>query len=207
MSSRLVRGDIEAIVAPLAWSLSGRDRMAEEAVTKELHDPRVEQALQREIDNALQRGFREGREEASREFEMQIEPLAARLEEIVAAFAGPREGERRDREEQLVDLSIAVSRRILHRELAVDPEAVRALVKAAMDRIESREIRRIRTHPAHRDFVQSVLERARPDRSIELVADETLRQGSLLFETEHGDLDASVDSQLEEIRRGLVDRL
>jgi flagellar biosynthesis/type III secretory pathway protein FliH len=51
------------------------------------------------------------------------------------------------------------------------------------------------------------LDRARPDRNIELVADETLGQGSLLFETEHGDLDASVDSQLEEIRRGLVDRL
>jgi flagellar assembly protein FliH len=207
MSSRLVRGDIEAIIAPLVWSISGRDHVAGEAATKELPNPQMEQALEREVDNARQRGFREGRAEAGREYEMQIEPLAARLEEIVAAFAGPREGERRDREEQLVELSIAVSRRILHRELTVDPDAVRALVKAALDRIESRELRRVRTHPAHRDFVQSVLDRARPDRNIELVADETLGQGSLLFETEHGDLDASVDSQLEEIRRGLVDRL
>jgi flagellar assembly protein FliH len=207
MSSRLVRGDIEAIVAPLVWSLAGRDREAAEAALKDLADSEAGRTLEREIESARQRGFQEGRAEAGREYKMQIEPLASRLEEIVAGFAGPRDSELRDREEQLVELSIAVSRRILHRELAVDPEAVRALVRAALDRIESREIRRIRTHPAHRDFVQSVLDRARPDRSIELVADETLRQGSLLFETEHGDLDASVDSQLEEIRRGLVDRL
>jgi flagellar assembly protein FliH len=174
---------------------------------QELPDPQAEQALERRIDDARQRGFREGRAAAQREYDTQVQPLADHLEEIMAAFAGLRDGVRREKEEQLVELAIAVSRRILHRELTVDPQAVQALVKAALDRIESRDLRRIRTHPMHRDFVRSVLERGCPGKDIEIVADETLRPGSLLFETEHGDLDASVDSQLEEIRRGLADRL
>jgi flagellar assembly protein FliH len=207
MSSRLVRGDIESIVAPVVWSIVRRDIDTADSAPVTLPDPLAEQALEARINDARQRGFREGRTEALREHQAQVQPLADRLEEIVADFAGTQDTARKEKEEQLVELAIAVSRRILHREVTVDPQAVQALVKAAMDRIESRDVRRIRTHPMHRDFVRSVLERGCPDKSIEIVADEKLRPGALLFETEHGDLDASVDSQLEEIRRGLADRI
>ncbi len=207
MSSRLVRGDIEAIVAPVVWNLARPERPAPELSLQESAGQQAEQALDRRIDEARQRGVREGRAAAQREYESQIQPLADRLEEIVAAFARLQEGARKEKEEEVVELAITVSRRILHRELTVDPQAVQALVKAALDRIESRDVRRVRTHPAHRDFLRSLLERGCPGRNVELVTDETLRPGSLLFETEHGDLDASVDSQLEEIRRGLADRL
>jgi flagellar biosynthesis/type III secretory pathway protein FliH len=40
-----------------------------------------------------------------------------------------------------------------------------------------------------------------------VVPDAARELGSVVFETERGSLDASVDTQLEEIERGLTDRL
>ncbi len=40
-----------------------------------------------------------------------------------------------------------------------------------------------------------------------MIADPSRQPGDVVFETERGNLDASVDSQLLEIERGLTDRL
>jgi flagellar biosynthesis/type III secretory pathway protein FliH len=40
-----------------------------------------------------------------------------------------------------------------------------------------------------------------------VIPDATLAPGSVVFETNQGNLDASVESQLQEIERGLADHL
>lgn len=142
-----------------------------------------------------------------REHEAAVRPLVERLTETLASFAELRMRMRRESEEELVELSIAIAKRVLHRELTLDPEAVRGLVKVAFERIGSRELNRVRVHPAHSSLIQALVEKACPDRRVELVADPALGPGDVVFETERGDLDASVNSQLEEIRRGLADHL
>jgi flagellar biosynthesis/type III secretory pathway protein FliH len=42
---------------------------------------------------------------------------------------------------------------------------------------------------------------------VEVLSDPSREVGSVIFETARGDLDASVDSQLREIERGLADCL
>ncbi len=42
---------------------------------------------------------------------------------------------------------------------------------------------------------------------VEVIADPSRELGTVIFETERGNLDASVESQLQEIERGLADRL
>jgi flagellar biosynthesis/type III secretory pathway protein FliH len=42
---------------------------------------------------------------------------------------------------------------------------------------------------------------------VEVIADSSHELGSVIFETTRGNLDASVNSQLQEIERGLTDRL
>jgi flagellar assembly protein FliH len=43
--------------------------------------------------------------------------------------------------------------------------------------------------------------------AVEVVADAAREPGSVVFESERGNLDASVESQLREIERGLADRM
>jgi flagellar assembly protein FliH len=42
---------------------------------------------------------------------------------------------------------------------------------------------------------------------VEVIADPSAEPGAVIFETDRGNLDASLESQLKEIERGLADRL
>jgi flagellar assembly protein FliH len=214
MSSRIIRGDATTVVAPIAWRGAGaRSSAAKDSAPagdtgrEDAADAAGGQDLPQQIRKAYQTGFQEGQAILQREHEALVKPLLERLTETLASFAELRTRMRRESEEEVVELSIAIARRVLHRELTLDPEAVRGLVKAAFERIGSREISRVRVHPAQSALLQTLIEKACPDRRVELVSDPALGPGNVIFETERGDLDASVDSQLEEIRRGLADRL
>jgi flagellar assembly protein FliH len=159
----------------------------------------VEQARQ----NGLEQGLRQGRQEAAAEMESALDRLAQTIQEV----AQVKRKVRSEAENELVKLSLAIARRILHRELTADPQALRGVVYAALQRLQNREITRIRVFPAAVPAVRAALERNGGMAAIEIVADGLLPAGGLLFETALGELDASVETQLQEIERGFADRL
>jgi flagellar assembly protein FliH len=107
----------------------------------------------------------------------------------------------------MVRLSLAIARRILRREMSVDPEAMHGLVLGALEKLQSQEIHRVRVHPSRAAAVDACLRQNLPGTSVEVVADPSREPGTVIFETTRGNLDASVDCQLQEIERGLADRL
>ena len=106
----------------------------------------------------------------------------------------------------LVGLSLGIARRILHRELSVDPAALEGLVSGALQKLPGQEISRIRIHPELEPGVRQALTREGRG-GLTLIADGTLERGAVLVETARGKLDASLETQLAEIGRGLADRL
>ena len=159
--------------------------------------------VNRRIADARQTGYREG-EAAGRR---QVEAEVARLAEAAQPLASLRSKILREAEADLVRLSIAIARRILHRELAVDPGAIGGLVMAALDRLQGQTSFRVSTHPDLAPALRDCLDRRGVSGKIEVIADAAQPRGSVIFETARGALDASVETQLQEIERGLTDRL
>jgi len=62
-------------------------------------------------------------------------------------------------------------------------------------------------HPNLESLVRKSLEQCGSPKNLVLTPDPGLKPGELLLETSQGILDASVDTQLREIERGLIDRL
>jgi len=156
-----------------------------------------------QFEEAYQRGLREG-EAAGR---AAVEAAVERLAQSVEALAGLRGRARREAEGDLLKLSVAIARRILHRELSVDADAVSGLIKVALEKLQSQEIHRVKVHPELEAAVRAALERLAVGRNVQVVADRSRLAGDVVFETERGSLDASVETQLQEIGRGLADRL
>jgi flagellar assembly protein FliH len=153
--------------------------------------------------SGLQDGLRRGREETSAEVQKTLERLAETLREL----AQMKRKIRNEAEQELVKLSLAIARRILYRELSTDPESIHGIVHAALQKLQSREIVRVRVYPAAAAAVRTAFERVAHAAAVEIVADTGLETGAILFETALGDLDASVETQLQEIQRGFADRL
>jgi flagellar assembly protein FliH len=137
----------------------------------------------------------------------ELAPLMERLARTIADLSSTRDAFRREAEEDVVRLSLGVARRILHRELSIDPEALTGVVHVALGKFEGRELHRVLVSPDDHAAVSAALGSLRLPRRVEVIADPTLERGAALFETVKGTLDASVDTQLDEIERGFLDVL
>ena len=106
-------------------------------------------------------------------------------------------------EADTVRLSIEIARRVLHRELSVDGSALEALIKAALEKLQAQEVYRVRVHPDQEKLVRACLDQTGRGQAIEVVGDPVQPRGGAVFEISRGALDASVETQLAEIERGL----
>src|ERR1700761_6190202 len=125
------------------------------------------------VQEALASGRRDGDESARQSFEKQLEIELSKLRQMIRDLASSGPKLRRQTEEDLVRLSVAIARRILHRELTIDPEALTGLVKAAFERLDQREIHQLRTDPASLTTVRKLVESLDLARALKVVADPT----------------------------------
>lgn len=166
----------------------------------------LEQALKETEAAAYARGRHDAETEAHQRFSTTMKTTAERLAQSVKQLADLRPRLCKEAEADLLRLAMAIAQRILHRQLTIDPTALEALVKVSIDRLGRQEQIRARVNPSLREAVQAMLTKL-SSRPIEVAADSNLETGSLIFETSRGQLDASIHSQLDEIERGLIDRL
>ncbi|MBL8228747.1 MAG: hypothetical protein JNL98_09735 [Bryobacterales bacterium] len=163
--------------------------------------------LEAHVKDAYQQGLAEGESKAREAFAAEIQAHTDRIAKAVADLSHLRARLRRDAEEDVVKLSIAVARRIVYRELSLDASAIEGIVTAALHRMSGIECLRVRAHSSTAAAVQGAVDRLEPVRKLEVVEDGTLLPGEFLFDTERGSLDASIEVQLKEIERGFCDRL
>jgi flagellar assembly protein FliH len=165
-----------------------------------------EAQVHQQLEAAFEAGRREG-ETARQKLEAEVRTAVERLALTTAEVAAARSDAIRRAETDIVQLSIEIARRVLHREVSVDREALSALVRAALDKLASQQVCRVRVHPDQESMVRAAPGQLGRGGEVEVMSDATQSRGGALFETENGALDASVETQLQEIERGLVDRL
>jgi flagellar assembly protein FliH len=225
MSSRVVQGGESVRIEPVSWpaSPSGQAgsiacREVEElrsTLAATLEELRVARGRIAELESALagaeaaahKRGVAEGMRAAQESAETQQKALLERISLAVADIASLRTRIREQAEADLVKLSLAIARRITHREMSIDPNALLGVVRSALSKIPVGELTKIRLHPSCAAVVRFQLESLRTPATVEVEADASLEPGDLLLETSGGLLDASIDTQLREIERGFCDRL
>ena len=105
-----------------------------------------------------------------------------------------------------VDLALLIARRVLHRELNIDTNALNALARVVFDRMTRAEGWKLSVHPQYADAIRAALPAGSGNR-LQIETDPAFAPGTLIVRCEDGTIDASVDSQLEEISRGLADKL
>jgi flagellar assembly protein FliH len=194
--------------APLEWRQVRQDSFEAVEITPAAAArlAQMERDCQQRIQAAHAAGVREGEVSGRQQATAELQPVLGRLARSIEEMGGLRARFRREAEADLIALSLAIARRVLRRELNVDPEALHGLVLAALEKLQAQEIRRVKVHPSHVAIVAACLQQAGGS-AVEVVPDASREPGAVVFETQRGNLDASVESQLREIERGLADRM
>ena len=162
--------------------------------------------LEQDVAIAKRDSFESGRRQGEQQARLEVTPVLDRLHAALMDFTSLRSEMRRRAEKDVVQLALLIAKRILHREVAVDPNALSALARVLFERMAHSESYRVTVHPNFAPGILATLPANLIPRIL-LEPDPTCQPGTLLIRSDEGLVDASVESQLEEIGRGLTDRL
>jgi len=219
MSSRLITNPETEAIQPMPWIQTTPRPSMTAPIYKDINKPdkssqaemqaqlaAAEAKAEIRVREAREAGRREGEAAGRQASQAEVREVTGKLAASIQQLAELRPRLRMQAESDLVRLAVAIARRIVFRELAIDPEAVTALARVALDKLRMQEVTKVRVHPEHKPVIQEFLSKNGAGH-VEVIADQTQPRGSVVFETARGNLDVSADTQLREIERGLTDRL
>src|SRR5262249_22105714 len=131
----------------------------------------MRQQAEQQLHNARAQGYREGEAAGRAQAAAEVRPVIERLSRSIDEIGGFRARLRREAEADTIHLALAIARRVLRRQLAVDPEALHGLVLGALEKLDGQEISRVRLHPAHAPLVKSCLEQYSAGARVEILPD------------------------------------
>lgn len=147
-------------------------------------------------------GYQEGKEERTR--------LLKQIEQILDTAKKKHEEILKAAEEEIVDLAILVAEKIIRREVEKDSEVVISTIKEALKRLTAKEEITIRVNidevgvvKEHKD---EFMAQTKGLRAITFKEDSGIERGGCRIDTDFGSIDATISTQLEEIRKGLLQK-
>jgi flagellar assembly protein FliH len=141
----------------------------------------------------------------SERLEATIEALEKSVEELSLLRGRLME----ETEEQLVTLAATIARRVIGREVAIDPEILLTLAAEGIDALGDRDKVVVRFGFLDRDdLLSSMVDRLkRRAPRCEVLQDPSLGPGQCVVESEFGQVDESVDARLDNVMRALLPSL
>ena len=208
MSSKVILPSDSRQFGPVVWRQVGSPATGPTAtIQNPANDLARTEQYQQQVREAHAAGVREGETNGKNRAVAELQPVVERLGRSIQEISNLRARLRREAEEDVVRLALAIARRVVRREISADPDALRGLVVAALEKLQGQEISRVKVHPSHVAMMKSCLQQSLNGGQVDILPDPSRELGAVIFETSRGNLDASVDSQLNEIERGLADRL
>jgi len=141
------------------------------------------------------------------DYERRVQQEKAKISAAVSAFEDTRKTYFSKVEAEVVQLSIAIASKILHRAAQVDPMLVAALVHIALGQLREGSAASIRIRPEEAQRWRQHFASQSLKHAVTIVEDPTLQPGDCFMETELGSVNFSVDAQLKEVEQGFFDVL
>ena len=161
-------------------------------------------AAARQAQAALAR--QEGLAEARKNFDEQLARERASLAAALAQFTRDRASYFQKVEAEVVQLALAIARKILHREAQLDPLLLAGIVRVALEKIDGATGVILRVHPqnaaAWREYFSAHLN---PSDRPQMVEDPAQELERCTLETSMGTAVVGMEVQLKEIEQGLMD--
>lgn len=168
--------------------------------------------VERELKNAYDRGFEDGREVTSAMLEREMgrhEEWLQNFDTIVSELHREFSGAITRLEECAVALGIEVARFLLQREVHTDPDIVQEQVRRAFERVSGIDTVVVRLHPINVEALEKVksvlIAKSDGVRTIHVQPDTSVDPGGCILDTAIGTIDAQIGTQLEQIKLEMLE--
>ena len=97
-----------------------------------------------------------------------------------------------------------MAKKVIHKEVSLDRSIIQKNINTAMTMILKSNKINVRLHPDDISYIKShktAAETILKNNSIQLLEDTTIQLGGCLIETDFGNIDATIESQLDELKK------
>jgi flagellar assembly protein FliH len=159
------------------------------------------------IEQARAEGVLDAEKRLRETYEIQLREARASLIKAIADFECKRCDYYARVEVEVVQLALAISAKILHRETQIDPCLLAGLVKIALGKLREGSSVTLRIGLGCAGQWRELLGSGFNVGHLEILEDELLGRYDCVLQTELGDTDMGLDAQLKEVERGFFDLL
>ena len=192
--------------------VAAEEELVEEVDLEALREEVLAEAraeAERKVQEAYQLGLEKGEAAGRAEFQESIAASAESLHAAAEAMRAAREEFLDSLEPDVVALSKLVAERVLDREVRTDPELIIATVRRALAKIIDRQRLIIHVHPKDHAALKAhevaLLEEFEGIEVLRIEPDESVTPGGCVVVSEMNQLDARMDTLLENVLQALAD--
>ena len=141
--------------------------------------------------------------------ERKMESVMKRYSEAILEIGKTRSSLYSQIEREVVTLAVAVARKIVHREIQVDPDIIQTLVRVALSHVAEKSAVTIHLNPVDYNYLldrRGELSQSE-GRDISLLADKSIERGGCLIQTNCGDIDARIDEEFRTVEHSFFEGL
>ncbi len=153
---------------------------------------------------AYREGMKKGEEEGRKMAFKKIDPLFDTLRNAFAELSDIRPGLIEKQQEQIIEIVFLITEKIIHRQIHMSPDIILDTVRAASNHLMETEEIRLRLHPSDFEYIREIesilAKKLSNKRTINVVEDSSIDRGGVMIETEFGDIDATIRSQIEHMK-------
>ena len=150
------------------------------------------------------KGFAQGQQAGAAAAQQETAALAKKLAASLDDLMRVRNEMIRHTEKQMVQLALAVARRVVHREVSIDANTLVTMMRVALERVSDAARVTVRLNPVDHQSVAAALTAAGTSDQVTMAPDARLPRGACRIESDYGDIEAGVDAQIQEIARALL---
>jgi len=170
--------------------------------------PATEERSRRQQAEVFEQGRQSGQQELRSESAAALAKNRERIGDALQQFVLERQDYYRRIEGEVVQLALAIARKILHREAQLDPHVLAGIVRITLEKLDTSTKVNLHVHPTDtadwRLYFASQMEGVLAP---EVQEDPAIAPGECRIETSLGSTEIGLQAQLKEIETGLLDLL
>jgi len=168
-----------------------------------------EKKIEAAVKHAYERGHAEGFRKGTEKREKELSALAEALKKLFLEVENIRRSILERGEARVLKLVIAVARKVVRQEVAMDRDVILNVLREAVKNVLDRDRIKIRLNPRDHERVSKLtpglIAGFEGIRSISLETDESMSPGGAVIETAFGEIDATMEQQLDEILKAFLE--
>jgi flagellar assembly protein FliH len=155
--------------------------------------------------DAFAKGYAQGERAGAEASAARSEAMLRRFAQTLDELRGLRKEILRRTEREVVELALAIARRIVQREVSLDAELVVAMARVALDRLGEITTASIRLHPDdHAAALGTRGASTLASHGVAVVADPSVARGGCVVQSDAGAIDVGVAAQIDELTHVLL---